>query len=144
MSLTVSVPRETAPGERRVALVPDGVKALKALGLAVRVERGAGLDAAFADDAYSAAGAEVGAAGLAGAELVVKVQRPSAAEIAVLPFGSVLISLLGAGPDAEALPGRLTDRHITAFALERVPRITRAQSMDVLSSQATVAGYKSV
>jgi H+-translocating NAD(P) transhydrogenase subunit alpha len=144
MSLTVSVPKETTPGERRVALVPDGVKALKNLGATVRVERGAGLAASFTDDAYAAAGAEVVPSALADAHVIVKVQRPSPVEIDALPQGSVLISLVGAGPDAQTLPARLAERHVTALALERVPRITRAQSMDVLSSQATVAGYKSV
>jgi proton-translocating NAD(P)+ transhydrogenase subunit alpha len=144
MAITVTVPRETAPGERRVALVPDGAKALKGLGATVRVERGAGVAASFSDDAYAAAGAELIDSGLGDAELIIKVQRPSVSELASLPPGAVLISLVGAGPDAQALPARLAERHVTALALERVPRITRAQSMDVLSSQATVAGYKAV
>jgi H+-translocating NAD(P) transhydrogenase subunit alpha len=144
MSVVLSVPRETAPGERRVALVPDGVTRLTTSGVVVRIERGAGLAASFPDEAYTAAGAEVVAGGLADAQLIVKVQRPSAAEVAAMPAGAVLISLMGAGPEAERLPARLAERHITALALERVPRITRAQSMDVLSSQATVAGYKAV
>jgi H+-translocating NAD(P) transhydrogenase subunit alpha len=144
MAITVTVPRETAPGERRVALVPDGVRALVKTGASVRVERGAGVAATYTDDAYQAAGAEIVTAPLTGAQVVVKVQRPSQAELDALPSGATLISLVGAGPDAEALPGRLAERHLSALALERVPRITRAQSMDVLSSQATVAGYKAV
>jgi H+-translocating NAD(P) transhydrogenase subunit alpha len=144
MAITVTVPRETAPGERRVALVPDGAKALKGMGATVRVERGAGVAASFSDDAYAAVGAELIDSGLGDAEIVVKVQRPSAAELAALRAGAVLISLVGAGPEAQSLPSRLAERHVTALALERVPRITRAQSMDVLSSQATVAGYKAV
>jgi H+-translocating NAD(P) transhydrogenase subunit alpha len=144
MPVVLFVPRETAPGERRVALVPDGVKLLTKSGVTVRVERGAGLAASFPDEAYTAAGAQVVADGLADAQLVVKVQRPSEAEVQALPAGVVLISLIGTGPEAEKLPARLAERHVTALALERVPRITRAQSMDVLSSQATVAGYKAV
>ncbi len=144
MPIDVTIPRETAPGERRVAVVPDGVRMLVKAGAHVRVERGAGLPASFADDAYAAAGAALIADGFRDAQVLVKIQRPSVAEIDAMPAGAVLISLQGTGPDAEALPTRLAGRGVTALALERVPRITRAQSMDVLSSQATVAGYKAV
>jgi NAD(P) transhydrogenase subunit alpha len=144
--VTVAVPRETVPGERRVALVPDSVKRLAAAGVTVRVERGAGAGANLSDAAYTAAGAELAddpAATLRGVDVVAKVQRPTAAEVALLPDGCTLVALLqsSAGDD---LPQRLAARGITSLALERVPRITRAQSMDVLSSQATVAGYKAV
>src|SRR5579862_71982 len=139
MAITVSVPKETAPGERRVALVPDGVRALIKSGATVRVERGAGAAATYPDDAYESAGATMVSAPFSDAHVIVKVQRPSQAELEVLPPGVVVISLFGAGPEAY-----LGKRDLTALALERVPRITRAQSMDVLSSQATVAGYKSV
>ena len=139
MAVTVSVPRETAPGERRVALVPDGVRALIKSGVAVRVERGAGAAATYPDDAYESAGAAIVASPLTDAQVIVKVQRPSQAELDAIPSGAVVISLFGAGPESY-----LVNRNLTALALERVPRITRAQSMDVLSSQATVAGYKSV
>ncbi len=139
MAITVTVPRETAPGERRVALVPDGVRALIKAGASVRVERGAGAAATYPDDAYEAAGASLVTAPLSDAQVVVKVLRPSQAELDAMPSGVVLISLFGAGPEAY-----LGNRPVTALALERVPRITRAQSMDVLSSQATVAGYKAV
>lgn len=139
MGITVSVPKETAPGERRVALVPDGVRALIKSGVSVRIERGAGLAATYPDDAYEAAGATLATSLLGDARVVVKVQRPSQAELDALPSGATVISLFGSGPEAY-----LGNRPITALALERVPRITRAQSMDVLSSQATVAGYKSV
>ncbi len=139
MAVTVSVPKETAPGERRVALVPDGVRALIKSGVAVRVERGAGAAAMYPDDAYEAAGAALVGSPLSDAQVVVKVQRPSQAELDAIPSGAVVISLFGAGPESY-----LVNRNFTALALERVPRITRAQSMDVLSSQATVAGYKAV
>jgi len=139
MAITVTVPKETAPGERRVALVPDGVRALLKTGASVRVERGAGVAATYPDDAYEAAGAELVTSPLSGAQVVAKVQRPSHAELDAMPSGVVIISLFGAGPEAY-----LANRQVTALALERVPRITRAQSMDVLSSQATVAGYKAV
>lgn len=142
--VTIAVMRETGPGETRVALVPESVGRLAKGGAAVRVERGAGLAASFADEAYESAGATVHASAAetcAGADVVVRVARPSPEEAAALPDGCLLISLLqdpGDGP----LLGTLRDRGITALALERVPRITRAQSMDVLSSQSTVAGYR--
>ena len=144
--VTVLVPRETVPGETRVALVPDSVKRLSAGGVQVRVERGAGALANISDAAYEAAGAtlvgdEIG--GYSGVDVVAKVQRPSATEADRLPEGSTLIALLQPGT-ADDLAQRLAARGITALALEKVPRITRAQSMDVLSSQATVAGYKAV
>ena len=139
MGVTVSVPKETAPGERRVALVPDGVRALIKSGVSVRVERGAGAAATYPDDAYESAGATMVASAFSDSQVIVKVQRPSQAELDTLPAGVVVISLFGVGPEAY-----VANRALTALALERVPRITRAQSMDVLSSQATVAGYKSV
>jgi NAD(P) transhydrogenase subunit alpha len=144
--VTVVVPRETTPGERRVALVPESVKRLTGAGVEVRVEKGAGAGANLSDAAYVAAGAVLVddlAAAYRGAEVVAKVQRPSAAEAELLPDGCTLIALLQSSAGDE-LPQRLAARGITSLALERVPRITRAQSMDVLSSQATVAGYKAV
>jgi NAD(P) transhydrogenase subunit alpha len=112
----------------------------------VSVERGAGVPAGFADDAYAAAGARLfddARTLFTEADLVAKVQRPTLDEAALLPEGSALVCLLNPSSGAELLP-RLAERRITALALELVPRITRAQSMDVLSSQATVAGYKAV
>jgi len=144
--MRIAVPRETAPDERRVGLVPDGVAKLVKAGHSVTVERGAGAGAGIPDAAYEKAGATLAdsfAGTVTGADVIAKVQRPSAAEIASLPEGSVLIAILNPSsqrPTLEALAGR----RITALAMELVPRITRAQSMDVLSSQATVAGYKAV
>lgn len=146
MAVTIAVPRETAPLERRVAVVPDGVRALVRTGATVRVERGAGARAYYPDRLYEAAGAvltdTLGSA-LGGADAVVKVQRPDAGEIAHLKRGAVLISLLAPATGADVVP-QLSAAGVSALALELVPRITRAQSMDVLSSQSTVAGYKAV
>jgi NAD(P) transhydrogenase subunit alpha len=144
--MRIGVPKETAPRERRVALLPDATAKLVKAGVEVAVERGAGSTASVADGAYAEAGAmlvESGRAACTGAAAVVKVQPPSTDEIGLLESGSVLISLLPL-LDGNALLQALAARRITALALERVPRITRAQSMDVLSSQATVAGTKAV
>ncbi|MCW5893290.1 MAG: Re/Si-specific NAD(P)(+) transhydrogenase subunit alpha [bacterium] len=145
-SLTIAVPRETAAGERRVALTPDAVAALVKLGLAVVVERGAGDGAAHADAAYEKAGATIApdaAATLAGATVVVKVQKPTAAEAEQLPEGCVLIAFLQALTSPELIR-TLAARRITSFGMEAIPRISRAQKMDALSSQANLAGYKAV
>ncbi len=144
--MRIGVPRETAPGERRVALVPDSVSRLRKAGIDVRVERGAGHSAFFPDDAYVAAGAELVdgfSAAVGDSDVIVKVQRPSPSEGALVREGAVLLSLLQPSSSAETIAA-LNGRRVTALALERVPRITRAQSMDILSSQATVAGYKAV
>jgi NAD(P) transhydrogenase subunit alpha len=143
--MRISVLKETDPRERRVALVPDSVKRLVDAGHELIVEHGAGLGAYFSDAQYEAAGATIAANGAAtsGAQIVAKVQRPTLDEAMRLDEGSILISLLQPAQSADLL-ARLAERRITGFALERVPRITRAQSMDVLSSQATVAGYKAV
>jgi NAD(P) transhydrogenase subunit alpha len=144
--MKIGVPRETAVNERRVALVPDTVAKLGKAGRAVAVEVGAGGAAAFPDALYRAAGAELVAdtRGLcAAADVVVKVQRPTAEEAALLRPGTVLVCLLPTARSPDLLR-QLAKGNITALSLERVPRITRAQSMDVLSSQATVAGYKAV
>jgi NAD(P) transhydrogenase subunit alpha len=137
----IGVAKETAPGERRVSLTPDAAGKLVKAGLAVVVERGAGEAASFTDDAYSQAGATLGDAWAA--DLVAKVQKPSAAEVQRLREGAALVGTLQAATNAELLR-QLAARRVTAFSLELLPRITRAQSMDVLSSQATVAGYKAV
>jgi NAD(P) transhydrogenase subunit alpha len=137
----IGVLKESVARERRVALVPDAVARLVKAGDAVTVERGAGAAAWFGDDAYTAVGATLGEAKTAAAaEIVCKVQRPTDAEVALFPAGAVVIAL--AGREATAAPGTLAAHQVTLLALERVPRTTRAQSMDVLSSQATVAGYK--
>jgi NAD(P) transhydrogenase subunit alpha len=143
--MRIAVPKETAAGERRVALVPEGVARLVKAKHEVRVERGAGLAAGFRDEAYEKAGAQLadGAAVWSDCGVVVKVRRPSAEEAARLRSGAVLIAMLQPAASADLL-AQLAQRNATAFAMELVPRITRAQSMDVLSSQATVAGYKAV
>jgi H+-translocating NAD(P) transhydrogenase subunit alpha len=142
----VAVPKESAPGERRVALVPDIVKKLTDAGFEITVERGAGAEASFSDRAYEEAGASiVSSAGdlLSQADAVVKVQKPSSEEIELLREGSILIAFLQPLTDRDGIE-RLGRRGVIGFALESVPRITRAQPMDALSSQATVSGYKAV
>ena len=144
--MRISVPTETTAREQRVALAPDSVARLTKAGVEIAVQRGAGVRAGFRDDAYTQAGAKLiddARTAFSGARVVVKVQPPSEQELALLDEGTVLISLLRPGQSAD-LYARLASRRITALALELVPRITRAQSMDVLSSQATVAGYKAV
>ena len=142
--MNIGVPTERTPGESRVALIPDSVGRLTKAGVTVLIERGAGLRAGFPDAAYEKAGGTLATQAEAlSADLVAKVQKPTAAEVAQMAAGSHLISLLQPSSSAEAIQA-LDARGVTAFALELVPRITRAQSMDVLSSQATVAGYKAV
>ena len=145
--MKVGVLRETTAGEHRVALVPDAIGKLVAAGHSVTVERNAGAAAGFLDAAYEKAGAVLvkDAAALAAAapDVIVKVRKPSAGEAKVLPQGSALIALLTPGANDDLLP-TLAAAKVTALALELVPRITRAQSMDVLSSQSGVAGYKAV
>jgi H+-translocating NAD(P) transhydrogenase subunit alpha len=138
----IGVPRETAPGERRVALIPDSISRLVPAGLEVAVEREAGIAASVPDQAYADAGATI-VDDAFDADLVVKVQKPSAAELERLREGSVLVGFLQPLVDLEGVES-LGKRGVTAFALESIPRITRAQSMDALSSQSTVAGYKAV
>jgi len=138
--MKVGVPRETAPGERRVALVPETVKRLTGGGFEVVVERGAGERAAFLDSAYDEAGATLVDDPYAG-EAVAKVQRPSAEEAQRLHDGQVLIGFLQPLTDRDGIE-RVGKRGVVAFAMESIPRITRAQTMDALSSQATVSGYK--
>lgn len=146
MTTTVAVLKETLAGEQRVALVPDSVQRLLKLGLRVTVEAGAGLSASIADADYERAGAAIApsaAAAAASAQVVLKVQRPGEQEVGVLPAGSLLIGFLQPGQSAVLLE-RLAARRVDALAMERVPRSTRAQAVDALSSQATVAGYKAV
>jgi NAD(P) transhydrogenase subunit alpha len=142
-AMRVVVPRETLPGERRVALVPEAAGRLVAAGFQVAVERGAGAAAGFRDDAYTEAGAAVvpSDALLDGAAAVARVAPPSAAEAEALAPGTVLVGFLAPLTDPDGIE-RLTRRGVVAFAMESIPRITRAQPMDALSSQSTVAGYK--
>jgi NAD(P) transhydrogenase subunit alpha len=142
----VAVPKETAPGERRVALVPEIVKKLVEAGFEITVEAGAGAEASFSDRDFEGAGARIASSPeelLGGTEAVVKVQKPSPKEVERLPEGSILIAFLQPLTDSEGIE-RLSRRGVVGFALESVPRITRAQPMDALSSQATVSGYKAV
>jgi len=143
--MRVGVPKETVAGERRVALVPEVVQRLAGEGFQVAVERDAGAAAGFTDDAYAEAGADVAepGAGTRGAEAIVRVAPPSAAEAEQLADKVVLIGFLAPLTDPEGI-ARLRARGVIGFAMESIPRITRAQSMDALSSQATVAGYKAV
>jgi len=150
--MRIAIPREIAPGERRVALTPDMVARLIKGGHSVAVEAGAGDRAGFPDGAYESAGATMlpdPAALYADADAVLKVHRPridepnGAHEALLLRAGCVLISFFRPASDV-ALLDQLAAREVTAFSMELVPRISRAQSMDALSSQATVAGYKAV
>lgn len=145
-SLFLLVPRETAPGEKRVALVPDVVARLVKQGLAVRVESGAGASAHFRDSAYADAGATIvpdAAALYSTPGLIVKVQCPTPEEAGRFAPGSTLISQLQPSRDGATIAA-LAARQVTALSMTLIPRISRAQSMDVLSSQATVAGYNAV
>jgi NAD(P) transhydrogenase subunit alpha len=138
--------REATSGENRVALVPDGVKALVRAGFEVSIQKGAGERAYCTDAAYTAAGGKLAddvAQMLGSVDVIAKVQRPTREEIGRLKRGTVLVALLSPATSAETL-AELAKAGTTALALELVPRITRAQSMDVLSSQSTVAGYKAV
>ncbi len=139
----IGIPKETRDGETRVAATPETIKKYVAGGHAVTVERGAGTAARYLDEAYEAAGASLGDAAQAlGADLVLKVRAPSAAELSAMKPGALLVGMLDPY-DAEGLQA-MADAGLTAFALEAAPRITRAQSLDVLSSQANLAGYKAV
>jgi NAD(P) transhydrogenase subunit alpha len=138
----IGLPKETAADERRVALVPDAVGRLVSDGFEVLVERSAGESAYFGDASYQEAGAGLVDNGFE-TDLVVKVRKPTVEEVAALREGAVLIGFLEPLTDPETTR-RLAERGVIAFAMESIPRITRAQSMDALSSQSTVAGYKAV
>jgi len=149
--MKLAIPRERRAHERRVAATPDTVKRLKGLGLEVVVEAGAGAGVSIPDDAYAAAGATVApdyASAVGDADIVLKVARPLAAnegqdEAAALKRGAVLVAMLDPYRNRDQVAD-FAARGLTAFAMELVPRITRAQAMDVLSSQANLAGYKAV
>ncbi len=144
--MKIAVLKEEQPGEARVALMPDSVKKLLGLKASVLVESGAGLAAARSDAEYVEAGAEVSAdrtAILAGTDVLVTVNRPSDEVFAALPKGAAVLGFLRPLDEPAQLTAAL-ERGVTTFAMELVPRITRAQSMDALSSMATVAGYKAV
>ena len=143
--MKIGIPTETRTGETRIAATPETIKKLLAGGKhAVVVQAGAGMAASFPDNDYVAAGASIvaTAAEAMSADLVLKVRAPQADEMSLLRAGQVLIGILNRF-DAEAMQG-MAKQGVTAFALEAAPRITRAQSMDVLSSQANIGGYKAV
>ena len=141
--MLIGVPTETTAGETRVAVTPETAKKLKAQGHTLRIQSGAGVAASVTDEAYVAAGAEItDAAGALGCDLVLKVRTPNDHEAVQMKAGAALVGMLNPF-DATGLQ-RLASAGLTSFALEAAPRTTRAQSMDVLSSQANIAGYKAV
>ena len=141
--MLIGVPLETAAGEARVAVTPETAKKLTAQGHQIAVQSGAGVAASATDEAYLAAGAQiVDRAAALGCELVLKVRSPDADELSLMKSGAALVGMLNPF-DADGL-ARLAGAGLTSFALEAAPRTTRAQSMDVLSSQANIAGYKAV
>ena len=144
--MKIVVPKERRPREARVAASPETVRKLAALGASVTVEAGAGERASMLDEAYRSAGAAIAAdiaAALGEADLVLKVQRPGSDEIAQIKSGAVLCCLMAPHADPEIVKAAAA-RNLAVFAMEFIPRITRAQSMDVLSSQANLAGYRAV
>ena len=141
--MQIGIPAETLAGESRVAVTPETVKKLKSQGHTLRIQSGAGVAASVTDEAYITAGAEItDVAGALGCELVLKVRSPQESEMPFLRAGTTLVGMLNPF-DATGLQ-RLATAGLTTFALEAAPRTTRAQSMDVLSSQANIAGYKAV
>ena len=141
--MLIGIPTETTTGETRVAITPETAKKLKTQGHTLRIQSGAGVAATVTDAAFVAAGADItDAAGALGCDLVLKVRSPSDAEAAMMKPGTALVGMLNPF-DASGLQ-RLAAAGLTSFALEAAPRTTRAQSMDVLSSQANIAGYKAV
>jgi NAD(P) transhydrogenase subunit alpha len=143
MAVVVAVPKEVAPGERRVAIVPEVVAKLVKSGVTVRVETSAGDGSRYPDDAYRTAGAVVGprSATLSGANIVLFVQPPPPSDLATLSPGTVVVGFLSSGRALDTARA-LRDAKLTGFSVELIPRISRAQSMDALSSQATVGGYR--
>ena len=146
MTLTIAILKETAPHERRVAAIPETVKKYIALGCTVIVQAGAGTEASYLDTMYKDAGATIAASAgdtVKGAQIVLSVQTPEAATLSHIQKGAILAGILSPYKN-EALLQDLAAKGINAFAMELVPRISRAQALDVLSSQSNLAGYKSV
>jgi proton-translocating NAD(P)+ transhydrogenase subunit alpha len=141
--MKVAVTTETDPGEPRVAATPETVKKLIGLGAEVAVEPGAGVKSGVLDAEYAAAGAKVASDAASGADIVLKVRRPSASELAGYKKGALVVAIMDPYGNEAALK-QMADAGVVAFAMELMPRITRAQSMDVLSSQANLAGYRAV
>ncbi|MFA4876571.1 MAG: Re/Si-specific NAD(P)(+) transhydrogenase subunit alpha [Methanoregula sp.] len=141
--VVIAVPRELVPGEQRVAMVPEIVQKLTKSGFLVRIEHDAGKGAFYPDELFTAAGAQIAtspAGLLEGARIVLRVQPPTVADVDQMAEGTIVIGFMNAANNLAAI-GRMRDRRITAFSLELVPRISRAQSMDALSSQAMAGGY---
>ncbi len=146
MAVTVAVPRETAPGEKRVALVPEVVSKLTKSGVRVLIESGAGDAAFYTDSAYAGSGAEITKdrrALYADADVLLAVQPPVPEDVGLMKPGAILVGFMNPGRSVEGARA-MKEKGVSAFALELVPRITRAQSMDALSSQSTIGGYKAV
>jgi len=146
MSLTIGVPRETFAGEKRVAAAPEVVEKLIKLGFSVRIESGAGDAANFSDSAFVAAGASIAANAAelySGSELIFKVRAPSTEEVAAMRPGTTLISFIWPAQNPELMK-QMAERRLTVLAMDSVPRISRAQKMDALSSMANIAGYRAV
>ena len=141
--MRIAVARETDTGEDRVAATPETVKKMKGLGADVVVEPGAGIKSGIPDAEFAAAGASVAADAAQGADVVLRVRRPGAAELAAYKRGALIIAIMDPYGNEPALKA-MADAGVTAFAMELMPRITRAQVMDVLSSQANLAGYRAV
>src|SRR5258706_16453327 len=141
--MRIAIARETDPGEPRVAATPDTVKKMTALGGQVFVEPNAGVKSGVPDADYVAAGASIAADAGKDAEGVLKVRRPAASELSTYPRGALVIGIMDPFGNEAALKA-MADAGIVAFAMELMPRVTRAQGMDVLSSQANLAGYRAV
>jgi NAD(P) transhydrogenase subunit alpha len=141
--MRIAIPRESDAGEPRVAVTPDTIKKMKALGADVVIEPGAGVKSGLLDADYEAAGASIAADAVSGADIVLKVRRPTTAELGAYKKGALVFAIMDPYGNEAALKA-MADAGITAFAMELMPRITRAQVMDVLSSQANLAGYRAV
>ena len=141
--MKIAVAKEIDPSEPRVAASPDTVKKFKALGVDIAIEPGAGIKSGLPDSEFTAAGATVSADALKDADIVIKVKRPEASELASYKRGALVIAIMDPYGNDAALKA-MADAGVSAFAMELMPRITRAQSMDVLSSQANLAGYRAV
>src|SRR3978361_1220069 len=141
--MKIAVAKEIDPSEPRVAVSPDTVKKFKALGVEIVIEPGAGIKSGLPDSEFTAAGATVSADALKDADIVIKVRRPEASELANYKRGALVIAIMDPYGNDAALKA-MADAGVSAFAMELMPRITRAQSMDVLSSQANLAGYRAV
>ena len=141
--MKITVAKEIDPSEPRVAASPDTVKKFKALGVDVVVEPGAGIKSGLPDSEFTAAGATVSADAVKDADIVIKVKRPEASELGQYKRGALVVAIMDPYGNEAAIKS-MADAGIVAFAMELMPRITRAQAMDVLSSQANLAGYRAV